>query len=275
MAKPAFSTGVFFDLISIEKSKWELELSFIKSLEKAGKPGHIEVLLEYPYSNSKLNKRHVRWLRSAFEGYDVLVHAPFSNMTLMATNEHIRNASIKEYKASIDAARAIRAKLLTFHLGHASFFADRNDVDNEKILKKSVSQLIGYAKKKGIRLAIENLVSPHSFPISIEQTRKVLNMFPELGLTVDVGHYYANRVNPLKAIINFLPRIENIHLHDTVKDKKELKDHQELGTGFINTKSIIRTLIKNRYKKYLTIETIEKEKIRRSYLMVKNIIKYC
>src|SRR4030043_129781 len=138
MAKPVFSLGVFFDLISIERSKWESELSFIKSLEKHGKPGHIEVLLEYPYSNSKLGKKDIKWLRNALEGYDVIVHAPFSNTSLHAANEHIRNASIKEYKASIDVSKAIGAGLVTLNMGPCSFFIGRDGVNQKEIIRKGV-----------------------------------------------------------------------------------------------------------------------------------------
>lgn len=267
MTRAMFSVGVFFDLISIKRSKWELELRFIKGLENIG---HVEVLLEYPYSNTKLKQKDVKWLKGALEGYNVIAHAPFSNTSICTPNEYIRNASIKEYRSSIDIAKSIGAKLITFHTGHASYFADRDGVDFNKILKKGINPLIEHARKRDVKLAIENLKSLLS---DIKQTRAVLNMFPKLGLTLDVGHYYINKVNPEKAINTFLPRIWDVHLHDVVKEKGELEDHKELGSGFIDTKSIIRTLIKNKYKRYLTIESVGKGKVKNSYLLVKEIIK--
>ena len=94
------------------------------------------------------------------------------------------------------------------------------------------------------KLAIETI----EFPLDL--TLEIAELL-DLSICLDTGHILAGFSGPVTmedALAAVLPRLAEVHLHDSPDFMKtgELgygKDHQTLGTGDLNIKKLLKTLI--------------------------------
>jgi len=132
------------------------------------------------------------------------------NFNLASQNSNIRSSSIKLAKKAIDLCYKIESPLYTFHAGFTvdppklgKPFPKNNIFDRNKAIEtyiKSTKNLVNYAQKKGIKIAMEpnvvqkfNLVNNHNklcLFAEFEEIKIILNSFSkeELGILLDLGH---------------------------------------------------------------------------------------
>jgi len=107
----------------------------------------------------------------------LLVHGPEEGNPFDC-NE-LRSTLLPQIKELFNFASALDAKLITIH-----FWLDQRFIE-ESILKEKLTILatmVTMAREKGMKLCLENLSEG---PEDFEQA---FNLFPELGLTLDIGH---------------------------------------------------------------------------------------
>ncbi len=134
---------------------------------------------------------------------------PF-NFNLASINNSIRQRSIELAKAAIDLCCKIESPLYTFHAGFAvdpdklgKRFMRKNIVDRKLTIStfiESVKELITYAKKRGIRIAMEpnvveefNLVNGKNELLLFAEYPEIELLFTfikndEIGILLDLGH---------------------------------------------------------------------------------------
>jgi sugar phosphate isomerase/epimerase len=176
----------------------------------------------------------------------LLVHGPEEGNPFDC-NE-LRSTLLPQIKALVNFASALDAKLITIH-----FWLDQRFIE-QSILKEKLTILatmMTMAHEKGIKLCLENL---SEVPEDFEQA---FRLFPELGLTLDIGHgELLSSRNTAYSFIEICPeRISHVHIHDNHGGTAPSDDlHLPLGEGSIAFEPILSALSKTGYNKTLTLE---------------------
>ena len=176
----------------------------------------------------------------------LLVHGPEEGNPFDC--DELRSLLLPQIKVLIDFAAALEARVITLH-----FWLDQRFID-KPVLKEKLTileTLMNMAQKKRMKLCLENLSErPSDF-------EKAFSLFPELGLTLDIGHgELLSQHNTSYSFIDRYPeRISHVHIHDNLGgDTPEDDLHLPLGEGSINFEPIIAALRTIGYDKTLTLE---------------------
>jgi sugar phosphate isomerase/epimerase len=127
---------------------------------------------------------------------------------------------------------------------------------------KSVRELLPTANDFGVGLMIENV--PGEFN-SRTQLGEMLDVVPELGLHLDIGHCNLQVVsNTATDIIKaYGPRIKHVHIHDNKGGYADL--HLPLGTGNLDFVTPLKALQTWGYDGTITLEVFSEDRQFLSY----------
>jgi len=208
---------------------------------------------------------------SSSYGYEYTVHAPYTDINIASLNPYIREASVKAVETSLENARRLGAKTVTFHPGFRGaldiFYPERTT----RATHESIRRIMYRARNLGVSVAIENMFpSPFSaLPYSVEEFEEIFSMpeFSDLGFTLDIGHAHTMKQTEL-----FLKKLGRksvvVHLHDN----DEVSDlHLGLGEGTVDWMSAIKSLNAQGFRGYIIIESISK--VYESFLKLNDFIK--
>ena len=126
----------------------------------------------------------------------------------------------------------------------------------EIILKKAISL--------NITLCIENMFPQSHFLSNPNEFQEVFNAFPEIRLTLDIGHANlgAGRNKSSEFIRLYGYRIGHVHACDNFGKEDS---HLPIGAGFIDFQKILRELKETQYDDTITLEVFSKD---RDYLKI-------
>jgi len=189
----------------------------------------------------------------------LLVHGPEEGNPFDC-NE-LRSSLLPQIKILIDFAAALEARVITLHFWLDQRFIDKPIIEEKLTILETMMNLV---QKKRIKLCLENLSErPSDF-------EKAFSLFPELGLTLDIGHgeLLSPRNTSYSFIESYPERISHIHIHDNRGGTSPEDDlHLPLGEGSIAFKPILSALCRTGYNKTITLELApdiliqEKEKL--------------
>ena len=242
---------------------YEDQIRFVKTLTGLKS---VEIWME----KLDLQSKEIIDARKLLGEIDVLVHAPFTNVSLISCHEEINNESIKIYKNLLKIAKKISAKSITLHAGSYPNFFTIDEVrevaiKNIKILLQESSiftlENISVGKKVNI-----------SYPTELSELVFLKKKIPELTFTIDIGHAIKNG-NSKDEIENFFMRYKNsildIHLHDAVNGGR---DHTALGTGSLDIDWFFDVLRRCNYKNYINLEMLNNKDVEDSWKLLARYI---
>lgn len=129
--------------------------------------------------------------------------------------------------------------------------------DREKEMSAILEGMRGFvakAQEKGLDVLVEDFGNPASPCSQIKYVRRMLNECPGVGFALDSGNFaYAGHGDDiLVALSEFEDKIRHVHL----KDHPQGRDRQyvSLGTGTVPNAEILRTLARNDYTGWITLE---------------------
>jgi len=198
--------------------------------------GAWEIVLEGPHL-----LKDYKEVKELSESYDIelFVHAPFSDLNIASLNEVIRKETLAQIFTAIETADFLEAKILTFHSGRPSplsaSFMEKTEEENQK----SIEEILMFGSDFNLKLCIENMPNfSGALMCKIPDLQKVLEVNPELGLTLDIAHAHTCG-DELAYIKELREKIMHVHLHDNSKDSDS---HSTVGEGDIDFKSVIYQL---------------------------------
>jgi sugar phosphate isomerase/epimerase len=182
-------------------------------------------------------------------------YLPFS-----CTFESIRRAAVEESKRCIEIFSKVGAKWMNLHPDRHAPFHPRHFVIEQNV--KSVRELLPTARDCGVGLMIENV--PGEFN-SRTQLGEMLDVVPELGLHLDIGHCNLQVVSNTATdiITTYGPRIKHVHIHDNKGGYADL--HLPLGTGNLDFISPLKALQAWGYDGTITLEVFSEDRQFLSY----------
>lgn len=258
-----FSKGLFLRLISPRKSIWRKEVQKIKAFKNLN---HIEIWVE---ELDLLNDEEINWLKKELSDYELIIHAPFINLSIVSSHYGINKASIDVLKKTIDISKKLKAKLITTHAGAYPLFLNEDNVRKKFI--KNFKEIIKYSANE-IPITIENISmrksTQISYPVLLNELSKIKQEIPEIKFTIDIGHCVQNNDNFSDFLVENVDSIKNIHLHNATKKEKAHYGFQK--DGDLDSDNFLRLLEKIRYSGFLSLEILEKEDIEKSWKILNN-----
>jgi sugar phosphate isomerase/epimerase len=226
---------------------------------------------------------------------------------ISSMNEDRRREGVKAIKRSIDLASRLGASAIVVHCGHTSpdtepekklraliasgrrDSEEYRDIQQQMIqvraelaepafesVKKSILELLAYARKSGVCLGIENRYHYLEFP-SPDELEILMNLADphRIGFIYDVGHAQAlDRMGFYPSeewLQRFAPRIIGTHLHDVVGTT----DHYAPGRGEVDFGMVAAYLPAGAFRtcEFQTFNTPEQVKAGLEFLVERDCIK--
>jgi len=172
-----------------------------------------------------------------------------------AVDPAIREVTVSRFSHTLELAESIGAKAVVFHSGYEKWKYDHNlDIWLEESLK-TWSPLLGHAKKRGIRIAIENIFenNPENLVALLERI-----VDEDFGLCFDTGHFNLFSTITLTEWLSLVgERIIELHIHDNDGTRD---NHMAPGKGKFDFETLFRKLSEQDRKDLIfTIEAHSKE----------------
>jgi len=224
------------DLFSELRWMAEMELDFV------------DLTLEPPEAAPwNIDPKNVRSMLQDL-GLGIVGHTAFY-LPFSCTFDSIRKAAVEETKKCIELFSIMGAKWMNLHPDRHAPFHSRHFVIEQNV--KSIRELLPTARDFGVGLMVENV--PGEFN-SRSQLGDLLDVIPELGLHLDIGHCNlqvpSNTASDI--ILAYGPRVRHVHIHDNKGGAADL--HLPLGAGNLDYMSPLKALQSWGYDSTITLE---------------------
>ena len=111
-----------------------------------------------------------------------------------------------------------------------------------------------FARQHDIKIAVHNHgPEDQDFPSPYDVLKAVRGMDPRMGLCIDLGHTVRAGTDPVQAIADAGPRVQDMHAKD-LRDFKSAESQCVVGEGKIPIAEIFRQLRKVSYRGYVNLE---------------------
>jgi sugar phosphate isomerase/epimerase len=256
------------DKLSLEDLYLELAKKTIDMANKFS-ISHIE-LVSFPPFDAVVLKKIIPELKAVLDGFEVSYHLPAWEISSSALNEGVRQAIMKELKATIDIATELGVKEYCMH--PASFSAMRWSygwfVDKcVEQSRKSIYEINSYCQTKNAKLNIENIPLGAVYFTRPEHFKEFLN--EDVGLVLDTAHAITVGVDPADFIRAFPEFIKKVHAVDGISGKEDF--HPPMGEGEIDYKNFFNELQKISFAGPVIIEMMTEEDVKKSIEHLKTV----
>ncbi len=169
---------------------------------------------------------------------------------------------IKEVKEKFNAAG------INIYAAGVIYFKTREELDRafnyakhlgiDLIVGVPTVELLPYTeqlvKQHNIRMAIHNHGPEDKlYPSPADAYSKINKLDKRMGLCLDIGHSLRAGTDPAKAVLDYAPRLFDLHFKDLISDAKDAKGI-EMGRGVIDLPAVIRSLKKIKFAGKCSIE---------------------
>lgn len=183
-------------------------------------------------------------------GLELFVHAPFSDLNIASLNERIRRETLSQIFEAIEIADFLELTIITLHTGRLSplgmLFREKAWETN----LGSIREILDFSSDFNVRPCLENMPNfPGAFCCKIEELQRILDMHPELGLTLDIAHAHTCG-DETEYVKELKDRMLHVHLHDNSGDSDS---HSAVGEGNIDFTRVMRHL--KDFSGHMIIET--------------------
>jgi len=234
----------------------------LREIEEIGEMGfdYLELTMDPPEAIPQkilAQKRPIRELLNRYK-MEMVGHLP----TFVWTSdlyESLRNASLQENFAALEAGAELGIKKVVLHPGYITGLgkfvmdkAKRYGMESmEMILKKSIGL--------GMILCIENMFPQAKFLSLPYEFQSIFESFPEMRLALDIGHANlgGGRNKSLEFIQRYGYRLGHVHANDNFGKED---NHLPIGAGIIDFEKILRELKEAQYDETITLEVFSKDR---------------
>lgn len=225
---------------------------------------YLELSMDPPRAHYQIIRKQKAVLLKALDrsNMKVICHLPTFVSTADLTHS-LRRASLTEVLKSLDVAAEIGCVKTVLHpsiIGGLGILV----MDRVKgYALESLAEIVERADQLGLLVCLENMFPRYHSMVRPEDFTEIFEMFPQLKLTLDIGHAHIEDKSGTRAldfIKKFPDRIRHVHVSDN-SGKED--DHLPIGAGTIHFPEIIKALKKIGYDDTVTLEVFSKD---RNYL---------
>jgi sugar phosphate isomerase/epimerase len=239
----------------------------LKEIEEIGEMGfdYLELTMDPPEAIPQKILTQKRVLLEVLHKYGlgITAHLP----TFVWTSdlyESLRRASLQENFMALEASAELGIEKVVLHPGFIAglgkFLLDKA----KGYAMESIEAILKKAVHLNITLCIENMFPQAHFLSQPHEFQPVFEAFPEIRLTLDVGHANLgggkNRSSEFIRLYGY--RIGHVHANDNFGKEDS---HLPIGAGIIDFEKIMKELKEAKYDDTITLEVFSKD---RDYLMI-------
>jgi sugar phosphate isomerase/epimerase len=172
--------------------------------------------------------------------------------------ESMRKASLHENFDAMEAAAELGITKMALHPGYVTGLG-RYVLDKVKDhAMESIELILKKANSLNITLCIENMFPQNRFLSKPAEFQEVFDAFPEIRLTLDIGHANLGGKNKSSEFIRLYGyRIGHVHACDNFGREDS---HLPIGAGLIDFERILVELKDTQYDDTLTLEVFSKDR---------------
>ena len=234
----------------------------VREIAEIGELGfdYVELTMDPPEATPQKiwsQKRGILGLLATYK-LDIMGHLPTFVLTA-DLYESLRKASIEENLIALEAAADLGIKKMALHPGYITglgrFVAD----EAKRYALASIEILLKKANSLHITLCIENMFPQSHFLSEPREFQPLFDAFPEIRLTLDIGH--ANLGGGKNRSADFIRlygyRIGHVHACDNFGKEDS---HLPVGAGMIDFEKILRRLKETQYDETITLEVFSRDR---------------
>ena len=241
--------------------------SLLGEIEEIGEMAfdYVEVTMDPPEATPQKIQPQKRSIKELLDRYrmGIMGHLP----TFVWTSdlyESLRKASLQEQFDALEAAADLGIKKMVLHPGMITGLGKLLPDRIKGLAMESIDAMVRKASSFGIILCLENMFPQANFLVQPYEFQDVFKSFPELRLTLDIGH--ANLGTGKNRSSDFIrlfgDRISHVHANDNFgKDD----NHLPIGAGIIDFEKILKALNQAHYDETMTLEVFSRD---RDYLKI-------
>ena len=178
------------------------------ALEVAATPGsrHIDP--------ASLTLRHAKEIRAKTGKRGLRISSLACYMNITDPDPEKRRAVVDHLVLAVDAAGALGVDTVCALAGLPPPGMSRMDTI-EKLVPKVYARVLRRARKKGVRIALENWTATNIR--NLQEWDRIFEVVPDenFGLNFDPSHLYWQGIDPVEAVFRFSDRIFHVHAKDT------------------------------------------------------------
>jgi sugar phosphate isomerase/epimerase len=241
--------------------------SLLDEIEEIGEMGfdYVEVTMDPPEATPQKIQPQKRSIKKLLDRYrmGIMGHLP----TFVWTSdlyESLRKASLQEQFDALEAAADLGIEKMVLHPGSITGLGKLLPDRVKGLAMESIGAMVKKASPLGITLCLENMFPQAHFLVQPYEFQEVFKSFPELRLTLDIGHANlgAGKNRSFEFIQLYGHRIGHVHANDNFgKDD----NHLPIGAGIIDFKKILKDLNQAGYDETMTLEVFSRD---RNYLKI-------
>src|SRR4030042_6587820 len=239
----------------------------LREIEGIGEMGfdYVELTMDPPEATPKKKINQKRAILDVLQRYNMGMMGHLPTFILTADlYESLRNASLQENFTALEAAAELGIEKVVLHpgliTGLGKFLLDKA----KRYSMESLETILKKALNLNITLCIENMFPQARFLCQPHEFKSVFETFPEIRLTLDIGH--ANLGSGKNRSLEFIRlygyRMGHVHANDNFGKEDS---HLPIGAGIIDFEKILKELKESQYDETITLEVFSKD---RDYLKI-------
>ena len=193
----------------------------------------------------------------------VSCHLPLGEVNIAALHATMRREAVAETKRHIDLCGELGISALVMHPGCFGATPDRYallEKQTRQIAEQSVFEIADYARRKNMKLSVENLHSGEALFRKPQEFEPFVRK--GMGMTLDTVHAFVSGVNPLDFIATYGKKITEVHLTDGVAS--DSYTHYPVGAGRVDCIAVLRKLDEIGYDGRIILEVNSKDALLQS-----------
>jgi sugar phosphate isomerase/epimerase len=222
---------------------------------------YLELAMDPPEAHHITLRQNWDPLRAALDnaGLGLVCHLP-TFLSMADLSPALREASVKETLSSLETAADFRAAKVCVHPGYVTGLGAHVLEKCRSLAMESLEQVVAKARSLGLELCLENMLPRTKLLTRPEEFDPVFAQFPDLKMTLDVGHaFIAGGQKLVNGFIErFGDRIGHVHLND---NHGRDDAHLPLGVGAIDFNQVVRGLKAAGYAGTFTFEIFARERM--------------
>lgn len=234
----------------------------VKEIAEIGELGfdYVELTMDPPEATPQKilgQKKAILGLLARYK-MELMGHLPTFVLTA-DLYESLRRASIQENLAALEAAADLGVKKMALHPGYITGLGRFVSDQAKRYALESIETLLKRANSLQIVLCLENMFPQSHFLSEPREFHAVFEAFPELRLTLDIGH--ANLGGGKNRSAEFIRlygyRIGHVHACDNFGKEDS---HLPIGAGMIDFEKILGKLRDTQYDETITLEVFSRDR---------------
>jgi sugar phosphate isomerase/epimerase len=217
-----------------------------------------------------LNFEELKRIAASLEekGLRTTMHAPYVDLNPGSTERMIRQATLRRFHQTLDAAEILRPEVIVLHPGYDRWRYGDNKDQWLKHCIDTFGEILERAKGIGCILAVENIFEEE--PSTLKALFEAINS-PLLRHCFDTGHWNLFvKVGMEEWFAEIGSLIAEAHIHDNFGTKD---DHNAIGEGNINFDLFFQLMERYAPDAAWTLEAHSKETLEKALVKIREYVK--